>query len=131
MDLKKFKFSKEHEWVRTEGEIAVVGISDYAQKELGDVVYVDLPTVGDNLGKGDPCSNIESVKAVSDINAPVSGEITEVNEALEDQPEIINKDPYGEGWIFKLKMEDRGELDDLMDAHQYEEYLKGIADHEE
>jgi glycine cleavage system H protein len=131
MDLKKFRFTKEHEWVKVESDIAMVGISDYAQKELGDVVYVELPTVGDNLGKGDQCSNIESVKAVSDIYAPVGGEITEINGTLEDQPEIINKDPYGEGWIFKLKMEDSGELDDLMDADAYEEYLKGIVDHEE
>jgi glycine cleavage system H protein len=131
MDLKNFKFSKDHEWVKAEDDIAVVGISDYAQKELGDVVYVELPSVGDTLDNGDQCANIESVKAVSDIYAPVSGEIVEVNVALEDQPEIVNKDPYGEGWIFKLKMDDSGELDELMNADEYEEYLKGIADHEE
>lgn len=125
MDL---KFTKEHEWVKVDGGTAAVGISDYAQKELGDVVYVELPSVGDEFGKGDPCSNIESVKAVSDIYAPISGEITEANEALEDKPELINQDPYGEGWIFKLKIGDEAELGELMDQAQYDEYLKGILD---
>ena len=126
MDLKDLKFTKEHEWVFPEGDEVTIGISDYAQKELGDVVYVELPPVGDTLGKGDPCSNIESVKAVSDIYAPVSGEITAANEELEDQPELINQDPYGGGWIFKMKMDEPGELDEMMDYAQYEEYLKGI-----
>ena len=128
MDLKDFKFTKEHEWVKVEGDIAVVGITDYAQKELGDVVYVELPPVGDSFSQGDPCSNIESVKAVSDIYAPVSGEITEVNETLEDNPEIVNKDPYGEGWLFKLKLEKPDELEELMSAEAYDEYVKGITE---
>lgn len=128
MDLKDFKFTKEHEWAKVEGDIAVVGITDYAQKELGDVVYVELPEVGNTYEKDEACSNIESVKAVSDIYAPVSGEITEVNEALEDQPEIVNKDPYGEGWLFKLKMENPDELEELMNAEAYNEYVKGITE---
>lgn len=128
MDLKDFKFTKEHEWTKVEGDIAVVGITDYAQKELGDVVYVELPEVGNTFEKDEACSNIESVKAVSDIYAPVSGEITEVNEALEDQPEIVNKDPYGEGWLFKLKMENPDELEELMNAEAYDEYVKGIIE---
>jgi glycine cleavage system H protein len=127
MDLKDFKFTKEHEWVKVEGDIAVVGITDYAQKELGDVVYVELPEVGNTYEKDEACSNIESVKAVSDIYAPVSGEITEVNESLEDKPEIVNKDPYGDGWLFKLKLENPDELEELMNAEAYDEYVKGIA----
>jgi len=128
MDLKKLRFTKEHEWVSVNGDIATIGISDYAQKELGDVVYVELPSVGDTIKKGDPCSNIESVKAVSDIYAPISGEVTEVNENLESSPELINQSPYAEGWVFKLKMDDAGELKELMDQPQYEEYLKGILE---
>jgi glycine cleavage system H protein len=127
MDLNELKFTKEHEWVKVDGDEATVGISDYAQKELGDVVYVELPPVGDSFGKGDPCSNIESVKAVSDIYAPISGEITAANEALEDKPELINTEPYGGGWIFKLTIENQDELDELMDYGQYEEYIKGIT----
>jgi glycine cleavage system H protein len=128
MDLKNFKFTEEHEWVNVDGEVATIGVTDYAQKELGDVVYVELPSVGDTIEKGDACSNIESVKAVSDIYSPLSGEIVEVNESLEDAPETINKDPYGEGWIFKLKMNDAGQLDELMDFAKYEEYLKSLKD---
>lgn len=127
-NVKDLKFTKEHEWVKTEEQIAVIGISDYAQKELGDVVYVELPAVGDAIEKGDPCANIESVKAVSDIYSPVSGEIVQVNEFLADKPETINKDPYGEGWVFKIRMNDSGELNTLMNATAYEEYLKGILE---
>lgn len=127
-NVKDLRFTKEHEWVRTEGEIAVVGISDYAQKELGDVVYVELPSVGDAIEKGDACANIESVKAVSDIYSPVTGEIVQVNEFLGDKPEIINKDPYGDGWVFKIRMNDSSELDTLMNANAYDEYLKGILE---
>lgn len=128
MDLKDFKFTKEHEWVKVDNDVAAVGITDYAQKELGDVVYVELPSVGDTFEKGDACSNIESVKAVSDIYSPLTGEIVEVNENLEDQPETINKDPYEGGWIFKIKMENTEELNELMSSDEYEEYLKGILE---
>lgn len=128
MDLKGFRFTKEHEWIKVDGDIAAVGISDYAQKELGDVVYVELPAVGDSFGRGDACSNIESVKAVSDIYAPLSGEIVQINEVLESKPEQINMDPYGEGWIFKLNIENPEELNDLMTVEEYDEYLKGILE---
>jgi glycine cleavage system H protein len=128
MDLKDFRFTKEHEWVKIGGDVVIVGISDYAQKELGDVVYVELPEIGSTYEKGEACSNIESVKAVNDIYTPVSGEITAVNEALEDTPELVNKDPYGEGWLFKLKLENPDELEELMNAEEYEEYLKGITE---
>jgi len=120
-------FSKDHEWVRSEGGTAVVGVTDYAQHELGDVVYVDLPAAGKELKKGDPAANIESVKAVSDVYAPVSGKITEVNAKLSETPELVNQDPFGEGWIFKMTVTQAAELNELMDLKKYEEYLKGIA----
>jgi len=120
-------FSKDHEWVRSEGGTVVVGVTDYAQHELGDVVYVDLPAAGKELRKGDPAANIESVKAVSDVYAPVSGKITEVNPKLNATPELVNQDPFGEGWIFKMSVTQASELSELMDLRKYEEYLKGIA----
>ena len=126
MDLKTYKFSKDHEWVNLEGDIATIGVSDYAQKEMGDVVYIELPEVGIKFSKGDACSNIESVKAVNDIFTPVSGEVVEINTNLEDLPENVNKDPYGSGWIFKIKISNPDELNELLDSVQYEEYLKGI-----
>ncbi len=120
-------FSKDHEWLRVEGDMAVVGITDYAQHELGDVVFVDLPAVGTELKKGDPGANIESVKAVSDVYAPVSGKIVEVNQNLSNAPLLINQDPFAAGWIFKISMTQASELQELMDAKKYDEYLKGIA----
>lgn len=123
MNLKDFKFTKEHEWVKVEDDIAAMGITDYAQHELGDVVYVELPSVGDSFAKGDAIGNIESVKAVSDVYAPVSGEIVEINENLEDKPESINQDPYGEGWIVKIKLDDTAELDELMNDEDYQKML--------
>lgn len=120
-------FSKDHEWLRVEGDTVVVGVTDYAQHELGDVVYVDLPAVGKELKKGDPVANIESVKAVSDVYAPVSGKITEVNQNLNSTPELINQEPFAGGWIFKISMTQSSELQELMDGKKYEEYLKGIA----
>lgn len=123
MNLKDFKFTKEHEWVKVEDDIAAMGITDYAQHELGDVVYVELPSVGDSFSKGDAIGNIESVKAVSDVYAPVSGEIVEINENLEDKPESINQDPYGEGWIVKIKLDDTAELDELMNDEDYQKML--------
>lgn len=128
MSLDDLKFTKEHEWVRIDGDVVTVGISDYAQKELGDVVYVELPPIGDTFAKGEACSSIESVKAVSDIYTPVSGEIADVNSALEDNPELVNQSPYEDGWVFKIKIEDEGDLDDVMDADLYEEYLQGILE---
>lgn len=126
MDLSLFRFTKEHEWAKVENEIATIGISDYAQKELGDVVYIELPSPGDSISKGDVCSNIESVKAVNDIYTPVSGKIIEVNSLLENAPELLNNDPYNEGWILKIKLENKEDINDLMDNVSYENYLKGI-----
>lgn len=120
-------YSKDHEWVRREGGFVVVGVTDYAQHELGDVVFVDLPAAGKALKKGDPAANIESVKAVSDVYSPVTGKVTEANARLSDNPELVNQDPLGDGWIFKASIEQASELDELMDFPKYEEYLKGIA----
>jgi glycine cleavage system H protein len=120
-------YSKDHEWLRVEGDTVVVGVTDYAQHELGDVVYVDLPALGKELKKGDPAANIESVKAVSDVYAPVSGKITEVNKNLNNTPELVNQEPFAGGWIFKISMTQASELQELMDAKKYEAYLKGIA----
>ena len=126
MDLTNYKFTKDHEWVNIEGDIASIGVSDYAQKEMGDVVYIELPETGTTFSKGDVCSNIESVKAVNDIFSPVSGEVVEINSDLEDAPVNVNKAPYGSGWIFKIKISNPDELNELLDFPQYEEYLKGI-----
>ncbi len=115
------KYAKTDEWARVEGDIVVVGISDYAQDALSDIVYVELPEVGAEVSAGEVVGTVESVKAAADIMSPVSGEIVEVNEALEDTPEIINEDPYG-AWIFKVKASDLSELDDLMTAEEYEAY---------
>ncbi len=117
------KYAESHEWCRTEGNIATIGISDYAQGELGDVVYVELAEAGTVLKKGDAIGSLESVKSVSDIYAPVSGKVVEVNPALEDTPEIINSDPYGEGWILKIEMSDPSEAESLLDAEKYRETI--------
>jgi len=128
LNLEELKFTKDHEWVKIKEGLSTIGITDYAQKELGDVVYVELPSPGDRIKKGEACSNIESVKAVSDIYAPVSGEILEINEALEDKPELINQEPYEAGWIMKIKTDDPKELDELMDSQAYDSYLKGLTE---
>ena len=118
------KYASSHEWVRKEeGGIVVVGITEHAQELLGDMVFVDLPDVGDAFAAGDDCAVAESVKAASDIYAPVAGEVVEVNEDLEDAPENVNSDPDGDGWLFKLKIEDESELDDLLDAEGYAESI--------
>lgn len=127
MNLDDFKFTKEHEWVKVEGDIGIIGISDFAQKEFGDIVYVELPSVGEKIKKGAACANIESVKAVDDIYTPISGEIIEVNEELENYPENINKDPNGKGWIIKIKIEDKKEIENLMNNNQYNDFLNGIS----
>ena len=121
-----FKYHEEHEWVRVEGDEAVIGISDYAQDQLSDVVYVELPEVGDAFEQGDIFAVVESVKAASDVYMPVSGEILEVNEVLEDSPELVNQDPYGEAWFVRIAMADLSELDGLMDAEAYKAYLEGL-----
>ncbi|MBD3387920.1 MAG: glycine cleavage system protein GcvH [Candidatus Altiarchaeales archaeon] len=117
------KYTKEHEWVKVEGDTATVGITDYAQDALGDVVFVELPKTGDSVEKSKGAGVVESVKSVSDIYAPASGEVAEVNGSLEDSPELVNKSPYGEGWMFKLRLKDAGELDGLMDAGEYSEFV--------
>jgi len=113
------KFAKTHEWVKVDGNLAVVGISNHAQEKLGDVVYVDLPQVGKVVKKNEAFMSVESVKAASDIYAPVSGKIVEVNEKLSNQPELINKDAEGEGWLVKIEMSDPSELSDLLDEESY------------
>lgn len=117
------KYSKEHEWVLVEGSVATVGITDYAQDQLGDIVFVELPAVADKVSKEDAFGVVESVKAVSDIYAPVSGKVVEVNDDLPENPEMLNEDPYGDGWIIKIEMNDPEELQDLMTATEYEEYV--------
>ena len=113
------KYSKEHEWVRVEGDIAIIGITDFAQGELGDIIYVDIETVGEELSANDVFGSVEAVKTVSDLFLPISGEILEVNEKLTDEPELVNTDAYGEGWMIKMKISDASELEDLMDAAAY------------
>jgi len=116
-------YSKEHEWVVIDGDVATVGITHFAQDQLGEVVYVDLPTVGDALAAGETFGEIESVKSVSELYAPVSGEITAVNESLDDSPETVNQDAHGEGWMVKVKLADATEVEALMDAEAYDAFL--------
>lgn len=113
------KYTEEHEWVRVEGDVVTIGVTDYAQGELGDVVYVEIETKGDSLEKGEVFGTVEAVKTVSDLFMPLSGEVIEINEALESAPETVNQDPYGKGWMVKVKMSDAGELDSLLSADQY------------
>ncbi len=120
----ELKYSKEHEWVKVDGDVAVIGISDYAQKELGDIVYVEVTALGETLNQGDVFGTVEAVKTVSDLYMPVSGEIMEFNEKLNDTPELINTDPYGEGWIIKVKMQDKSELDNLLSAEDYKNMVE-------
>ncbi len=120
---RRLKYSKEHEWVATEDSVATIGITDHAQDQLGEIVYIELPSVGDKISKDDPFGVVESVKAVSDICAPVSGTVIEVNEDLPESPEVVNEDPYGDGWLVKVKMNDPSDLEDLMDYEEYQEML--------
>ena len=119
----ELKYTKEHEWIRVEGEEAVVGITDYAQSQLGDIVFVECETVGDALEAGETFGTIEAVKTVSDLYLPVAGEVLEFNEELEGEPELVNKDPYGKGWIVKIKISDETELDGLLNADAYKEII--------
>jgi glycine cleavage system H protein len=119
------KYAQDHEWVKLSGDTAKIGISDYAQDQLGDIVFVELPGVGDSFAKGDEFGTLESVKAVSELYMPVGGEVTATNEALEDAPELVNNDPYGEGWMIEIKVSDPSEADGLMDKGAYFEALKG------
>jgi glycine cleavage system H protein len=122
------KYTKEHEWIRVEGDEGTVGITHFAQKELGDIVFVELPEEGEEVVQGDSLAVIESVKAVSDVYSPISGTIIQVNQRLEDEPELINKDPYDEGWIVVIKIKDKDELEDLMSNEEYQELLEGEED---
>ena len=119
-----YSYTREHEWVLLEGEIATVGITDHAQKELGDIVFVELPKVGGKVEAGKPCGSVESVKAVSDIFSPVSGEVAAVNAALVDTPEWINQEPHGKAWMIKVKLAASPSPDQLMTAEQYEQYVR-------
>jgi len=118
------RYAKSHEYIHVEGEIGTVGITDYAQKELGDVVFVELPQVGSALEAGDELGSIESVKAVSELFAPVTGEVVEINEKLATKPELVNTDPYGDGWMIRIRLSDPSEVDELMNAEEYEEYVE-------
>lgn len=119
-------YTKEHEWVVVKGSIVRIGVSDYAQNELGDIVFVELPSVGDVVEEGEGFAVLESVKAVSDVYAPVSGRVVAVNEALEDSPELINESPLDEGWIAEIEIDDTAQVGDLMSEQEYMEYLKGV-----
>ena len=122
--LDELKYTKEHEWVKLEDDLVVIGITDYAQDALGEIVYIELPSEGDEVTKGNPFGAVESTKSVSDLYAPVSGEVVEVNEALLDSPEAINEDPYGDGWMIKIKPYDVGELQGLMESDEYTEFIE-------
>jgi glycine cleavage system H protein len=120
----ELKYTEDHEWVRVEDDTATVGITDFAQGELGDVVFVEIETEGEELDKGETFGTVEAVKTVSDLFMPVGGEVTEVNEALADEPELVNKDPYGKGWMVKIKVSDTSELDELMSADDYKKMIE-------
>jgi glycine cleavage system H protein len=118
------KYTKDHEWIKVDGDEAVIGITEFAQKELGDIVFIEVETEGETLDAGEAFGTIEAVKTVSDMFMPVSGEVLEFNAELESNPEIVNKDPYGEGWIIKLKISDPAKLDDLLEAEDYKELIE-------
>lgn len=118
------KYTQDHEWVRVEGDVVTVGVTDFAQGELGDVVFVEIETEGETLEKGETFGTVEAVKTVSDLFMPIGGEVTEFNEALADDPELVNKDPYGEGWMIKIKVEDTAQLADMMDADAYKAMIE-------
>jgi len=117
------RYTSEHEWIRVESDEAFVGITDYAQSELGEIVFIDVPTVGETVGQGEVFGSVEAVKTVSDLNMPVTGEVLELNEELDAAPELVNNDPYGKGWIIRIAIKDAAELDSLMDAKTYEASL--------
>jgi len=121
----ELKYTKDHEWVKIEGKIATVGITDFAQSELGDVVYVEVETVDEELDKDEVFGTVEAVKTVSDLFLPLSGKILEFNESLEDDPEKVNEDPYGEGWMIKFEISDESEIDELLDVNAYQSHVEG------
>lgn len=119
----ELRYTNEHEWIRVEGEVAYVGITDYAQSELGEIVFLDINTQGETLAQNEVFGSVEAVKTVSDLNMPVAGEVLEVNEVINDQPELVNNDPYGEGWMIKIQIQDSAELETLLDAAAYQEMI--------
>ena len=121
------RYSQEHEWIRVEGDVGTIGITQYAQEQLGDVVFVDVPPAGRKVAKGEACAVVESVKAASDIYAPVSGEVVESNAALADTPGDVNAEPMGKGWFFKIKLSDKSELSGLMDEAAYNDFVKSLG----
>jgi glycine cleavage system H protein len=121
-------YTKDHEWLRVTGDTAEVGITDFAQSALGDVVYVELPRVGETFDQGKPFGSVESVKSVSELFSPISGEVVEINETLVDAPELVNSDPYAGGWMIKLKISKTGEIDSLLNASEYEDFVASQAD---
>ncbi|MGB0892096.1 MAG: glycine cleavage system protein GcvH [Flavobacteriaceae bacterium] len=120
----ELKYTKDHEWIKIEGDTATIGITDFAQSELGDIVYVDVDTLDETVEKEEVFGSVEAVKTVSDLFMPFTGEVTEFNEALEDEPELVNKDPYGEGWMIKVAISDMTQLDDLLDAEAYKALIE-------
>ena len=124
----ELQYSKDHEWIRVEGGAGTVGITDHAQHALGDVVYVELPKVGDSFAAHETFGSVESVKAVSELFCPVAGEVVEVNESLQDDPEKVNSDPYGEAWMFRLRVKDAGQVDKLLSSIEYEDFIKADAE---
>tara|TARA_Y200000002_G_scaffold237463_1_gene196180 strand:- start:1318 stop:1692 length:375 start_codon:yes stop_codon:yes gene_type:complete len=124
MNLKNLKYTKDHEWLRLENDIAYVGITDFAQGELGDIVYVEIETLNEKIEMGDVFGTVEAVKTVSDLFMPISGEVIELNEKLESEPELVNNDPYGDGWMVKIKVENLSQLDELLDLDGYESITK-------
>lgn len=125
--MASLKYTDQHEWVAVDGDTATVGITDYAQGQLGDVVFVELPEEGKSFAMGDQAAVVESVKAAAEVYAPISGEIVEINEALNGKPELVNEDAIGDGWFFKISIEDESELDSLMDEKEYKEFVKGLG----
>lgn len=121
----ELKYTKDHEWIKIDGDTVTIGITDFAQSELGDIVYVDVDTVDDEVEREEVFGSVEAVKTVSDLFMPLSGEVTEFNEGLEDEPELVNKDPYGEGWMIKVTISDATQLDDLLDAEAYKSLIQG------
>ena len=117
------KYTKEHEWVREDGDTVTVGITDHAQGELGDIIFVEFPEIGQKIQRDEPFGTVEAVKTVADLFAPISGTVTEINETLDDSPESVNQDPYGDGWMVKVSVSEAGELDNLMSAVQYQEMI--------
>ena len=125
--MPNLKFTTDHEWIRVEGDTAVIGVTDYAQQQLGDVVFVELPEVGKVLERGKEAAVVESVKAASEVYAPIDGEVTEINPLLQDQPDTVNSDPHGAGWFFKVKLSDTAQLDALLDETQYKNMIAELT----